>query len=740
LPKIRARPAGRLRGLVGRLRKDLADPLFRNAYALLVNVLFTSLLGLLYWILAARLYSPTLVGASSALIATLLLASTVAQLNLGGALARFLPGAGSASRRIVLSAYAVSGSLAIVVALSAMPWLDRIAHEVDLKGAAGNLWLILAVVVWCIFALQDHTLTGLRQSIWVPAENAVFGVLKIVLLATLAGALPRLGILASWTFPMALMLLPVNILIFRRFLPRHMRQSKGTEAIGPKKIGHFVAFDYAGSLLNLASSQLLPVLVAARIGAEANGYFYIAWVVMTTFDFALVSVTSSLTVEGAHAEDRLPELTSALIPRLLVGGGVLLGAIVIGAPRLLSVFGPAYAANASGLLRLLAVGLLPRGVIVLWMSTARVQNKVREIVAVQGALSVMVLGLSALLITHFNISGVGIAYVMGQTTIALALLPRLRRLLVPLKEPQRLTADATSKRSFPDSVSVDALSVVIPVRNAEAHIEECLASIVRCRPGEIIVVDGLSRDSTLQIARRFPVRIISDKGLGLPMARTLGTEAARSRWVALIDSDLVVGERDLEELLQEFVAGGYVGLQAGLHSVSGRGYWGRALANHHRYGISRRWFGLGMTIFERDRLLELGFDRAFPSGEDIELRLRLKDQGARIGVSRRTIAVHRFDDEFAFAKRQWAADGAGLARVICKRGPSAAWLIGVPLVSAVWGIALSLIRMHAHWIPYFLCYLVANYFSMLRQLFSSTRLSPLTTEVHKPVPVPLDMQ
>jgi glycosyltransferase involved in cell wall biosynthesis len=538
---------------------------------------------------------------------------------------------------------------------------------------------------------------------------------------------------------MALMLLPVNLLIFRLFLPRHMRQSTVSEALGPKKIGHFVAFDYAGSLLNLASSQLLPVLVAARIGAEANGYFYIAWVVMTTLDFALVSVTSSLTVEGAHAEDRLPELTSALIPRLLIGGGVLLGAIVIGAPRLLSIFGPAYADNASGLLRLLAIGLLPRGVIVLWMSTARVQNKVREIVAVQGALSVVVLGLSASLITHFNISGVGIAYLMGQTTVALALLPRLRRLIAPATGPRPHPVEATGRRSWPESVSVDDLSVVIPVRNAEAQIEECLASIVRCRPAEIIVVDGLSTDSTLEIAQRFGVRIISDEGLGLPVARTLGAEAARCRWVALVDSDLVVGERDLEELLKEFVAGGYVGLQAGLRSVSGNGYWGRALANHHRYGISRRWFGLGMTIFERDRLLELGFDRDFPSGEDIELRLRLKDLGARIGVSRKTIAVHRFNGAFEFAKRQWMADGAGLARVICKRGPSAAWLIGVPLVSAVWGIALSLVRMHAHWILYFLCYLVANYFSMLRQLFSSTKLPPLPSEAHKPVPVPLDL-
>ncbi|HEX2259056.1 MAG TPA: glycosyltransferase [Actinomycetota bacterium] len=739
MSKISSRPAGRLTGVVGRIKKDLADPLFRNAYALLINALCTSLLGLVYWILAARFYSPTLVGASSALIATLLLASTVAQLNLGGALARFLPRAGWASRRLVLSAYAVCGALAIVVALGAMPWISRMAHTVGLGGPGGRLWLVAAVVVWCIFALQDHTLTGLREAIWVPAENALFGLLKILLLTTLAATLPRLGILASWTIPMALMLLPVNMLIFGRFLPRHMHQGIVAESLGAKKIGHFVALDYAGSLFNLASSQLLPVLVAARIGAEANGYFYIAWVVMTTLDLALVSVTSSLTVEGAHEQARLPELTSALFHRLLVGGALLVAGIVIGAPYVLSIFGSEYASNASGLLRLLAVGLLPRAAIVLWMSTARVQNKMGEIVAVQGALSVIVLGLSALLMSPFNIAGVGIAYLIGQTALALALSPRLRRLMAPFNRAKAMQTEAAGNQwSTEPEVSMDDLAVVIPVRNAEALIEDCLASVVRCKPAEIIVVDGLSTDSTLDIAGRFPVRIISDGGFGLPVARTLGAQAAKSRWVALVDADLVVNEADLEQLLREFVTGGYVGLQAGLRSVSGKGYWSRALANHHRYGFSRTWFGLGMTVFEREQLLQLGFDRDFFSGEDIELRLRLKDLGARTGVSRKTVAVHRFQDGFMFARRQWVADGTGLARVIRKRGFRAWWLVGVPLASGVWGMIVSLIRLQPQWIPYFLCYLVANYASMMKQLCRPAKGSSVAAEAHAPFPVPLD--
>jgi glycosyltransferase involved in cell wall biosynthesis len=168
------------------------------------------------------------------------------------------------------------------------------------------------------------------------------------------------------------------------------------------------------------------------------------------------------------------------------------------------------------------------------------------------------------------------------------------------------------------------ISVIVPVRNGERVLDECLDSITRSRPREIIVVDGRSTDGTLEIASRYPVRILSDEGRGLPIARLLGVQAAASRWVALVDADVVLHDGALADLFQEFQEGGYIALQAGLHSVSGPGYWGQALVNHHRSGRSKDWFGVVATIFEREALLQHGFDERFLSGEDIELRWRLE--------------------------------------------------------------------------------------------------------------------
>lgn len=258
------------------------------------------------------------------------------------------------------------------------------------------------------------------------------------------------------------------------------------------------------------------------------------------------------------------------------------------------------------------------------------------------------------------------------------------------------------------------VSVVIPARNAAALLEACLASVAASAPREVIVVDGMSTDGTLEIARAWGATILSDEGRGLPAARLEGADAASCRRVLLLDADVLLPEGALAGLLQEFEQGGYTALQAGLDSIGGPGYWGQALAHHHRTGRSRNWFGLVATIFDREALLKLGFDTTFSSGEDIELRWRLQQAGARIGVSTRTIVTHRFEDGFRFAVDQWFMDGGGLLRMVRKHGLRGLPLLGLPLAAAVRGMLLALVRRQPRWALYFLCYGVGNYVGMLR--------------------------
>ena len=256
------------------------------------------------------------------------------------------------------------------------------------------------------------------------------------------------------------------------------------------------------------------------------------------------------------------------------------------------------------------------------------------------------------------------------------------------------------------------VSVVVPARNAARWLGECLESIRAEKPREIIVVDGCSTDDTVEIARSMGARVLSDEGRGLPAARMLGVKTAISDVVALIDADVVLPAGALGGLLDEFKACGYDGLQFSLVSeADGPGYWGAALAWHHRHSRVRSWFGVSATMMRRKVLLSVAFDDTFRSGEDIELRIRLEEAGYRLGVSSTTAVRHRFMDSFDAARDQWLQDGAGLARTIRKHPRRAGWLAVLPLLATVRGVGLSLL--HApRFLPYWVCFLVYNYRSM----------------------------
>ncbi|HSR85158.1 MAG TPA: glycosyltransferase [Streptosporangiaceae bacterium] len=269
---------------------------------------------------------------------------------------------------------------------------------------------------------------------------------------------------------------------------------------------------------------------------------------------------------------------------------------------------------------------------------------------------------------------------------------------------------------------------MIPVRNAEVLLPGCLESALRERPHAIIVVDGQSTDRSVEVAREYGVIVISDEGLGLPVARQLGAELADTRYVALIDADVVLPAGALQQLRAELEESGYAALQAGALSTGGPGYWGRALAQHYQWGRSKNWFGLFATIFDRETLIRTGFDRQFASGEDIELRWRLRQAGTRVGVSQRTIVTHRFaDDSFAFARSQFTMDGRGLGKMIHKYGLRGAPLLALPGAAAIRGLVLSVVRLRPQWIPYYLCFGFCNYSAMAAELRSHGRGSRIET-------------
>jgi rhamnosyltransferase len=102
------------------------------------------------------------------------------------------------------------------------------------------------------------------------------------------------------------------------------------------------------------------------------------------------------------------------------------------------------------------------------------------------------------------------------------------------------------------------ISILIPVKNGAATIEACLSGIFRqtlINRIEVILIDSGSLDNTLEIARKFDVRIheIPAADFNHGTTRNLGVELAQGDYVIMTVQDAVpVDEFWVERMLEHF--------------------------------------------------------------------------------------------------------------------------------------------------------------------------------------------
>lgn len=166
------------------VRRDLRDPLTRGAYSLMLNSVLTALAGLGCWMAAARLRTPHQVGQDGALVTAMVTLASVCQLNIANALTRFLPRAGTRTRRWIVGGYAIAGGVTTAGALAFVLAAPALSHQLAFLRSDRLLAVafVAASGLWTTFALQDAVLIALRRAPWIPLENALFGLMKLALL------------------------------------------------------------------------------------------------------------------------------------------------------------------------------------------------------------------------------------------------------------------------------------------------------------------------------------------------------------------------------------------------------------------------------------------------------------------------------------------------------------------------------------------------------------------------------
>lgn len=101
----------------------------------------------------------------------------------------------------------------------------------------------------------------------------------------------------------------------------------------------------------------------------------------------------------------------------------------------------------------------------------------------------------------------------------------------------------------------ELVTLVVAIYNVEKYVVDCVNSIINqsYQKLQIILVDDGSTDASAEICDKFQtederIQVIHQKNQGLSMARNVGIDHAKGRWIAFIDGDDVIHPMYVENL------------------------------------------------------------------------------------------------------------------------------------------------------------------------------------------------
>ena len=201
------------------------------------------------------------------------------------------------------------------------------------------------------------------------------------------------------------------------------------------------------------------------------------------------------------------------------------------------------------------------------------------------------------------------------------------------------------------------ITVVIPTKDEEGLIGE-IVDAVTPYAGEVLVVDGHSKDRTRDIATQHGARIVLDRGKGKGDALRLALDEARGDIVVFIDADGSHEPRDIPPMVAPIVAG-EADLVVGSRGKGGSDELHGTLEQLIRYigsqlimlGINYRWnvrltdSQNGFRAIRRDVGRRLGLTSNLTTIEQ-EMMMKALKQGYRVSE----IPSHEYERRWGTSK------------------------------------------------------------------------------------------
>lgn len=225
------------------------------------------------------------------------------------------------------------------------------------------------------------------------------------------------------------------------------------------------------------------------------------------------------------------------------------------------------------------------------------------------------------------------------------------------------------QRGYVMSKNIPLVTVVVPVYNVAAHLDEAVESVLKqtIAAWEMILVDDGSTDASGHLcdkwaARDARIRAIHKDNSGPASARNAGLEQARGEWVMFLDSDDLWQERMLETMLN--AAPGADVVCCGLHFFpeDGPDLWVDQpcffpsldeMAEEAEYLFSRNCINSACTKLYRRKSIRIRFDETLRHAEDLFFNLHYFRSARGIRFIPDKLYLYRKDGSLTLGSAFW---------------------------------------------------------------------------------------
>jgi O-antigen/teichoic acid export membrane protein len=334
----------------------------RGSSSLLVSIAVMAIGGFVFNAIAARTVPREVLGVHASLLFWVLLLNQLTSLGLPVTISRL----GRSPDRVAADRL-MTGAFALTVASSVVgtalfwwlgtPTLRTVVHDaLFAHGAVVGVGIVAMLVAGLsLTLLVEIRLVALGLGRWVVIRSVVANIARVGLLAVEPLREDPLGLLAvNLGINAMLGTLGAVILVRQRQrpspdMPLHM--------VGATAEMRIALVNWIGIAAIQAPQFAVPVL--ARLDAESNAAFYLAWQIMTVAFLVPIAIGHVVVIDGTRrpAEQADRPVRTGLLFAVLVAGIATISSLLLSGPVTTLLFGDSYDTTADLLPRLVAAGI-----------------------------------------------------------------------------------------------------------------------------------------------------------------------------------------------------------------------------------------------------------------------------------------------------------------------------------------------------------------------------------------------